>query len=348
MKDIPDDVFDKTHHYYDKDGSMIMPSLIRSRSSYSSRTGGVLENVHERNKENAEESGLLHSVYMAAGIHHEITEDALEGLPRRFEAGSVKAKVTWFGALCLAGIGMFVEAYIIITTGQIKTVWHSAYPTCFLADTDQLCPQNIHCCGLFPNTPADANGTCTVDTNELVYCNDDGTYSDNLLCKVDVEGPISYSEFLGIMLGMLIFGSLADLIGRNSAGILTAILMIVGVMVMSFIDSPSLQTMFLVWSAFFGLFGLGVGGEYPLSAAGAAEHYFQAVEEATMDDTDTHRLRVLRDHERTARRGETIGFVFAMQGVGAVVGSIFLLVLLYFSGQNHVEWYVLIASNVIY
>ena len=41
--------------------------------------------------------------------------------------------------------------------------------------------------------------------------------------------------------------------------------------------------------------------------------------------------------EKTARRGETIGFVFAMQGVGAVVGSLFLVILIYFAGEENVE-----------
>jgi MFS family permease len=44
-----------------------------------------------------------------------------------------------------------------------------------------------------------------------------------------------------------------------------------------------------------------------------------------------------RDKEKTARRGETIGIVFAMQGVGAVVGSTFFLVLIYFSDQGDTE-----------
>jgi hypothetical protein len=37
---------------------------------------------------------------------------------------------------------------------------------------------------------------------------------------------------------------------------------------------------------------------------------------------------------KSDRRGETIALVFAMQGVGAVVGSIFLLCLIYFSNQT--------------
>lgn len=91
------------------------------------------------------------------------------------------------------------------------------------------------------------------------------------------------------------------------------------------------------FSAFFGVFGLGVGGEYPLAASGAADHHSESIEEAKMEDKDRHKLRVMRDHERTARRGETIGCVFAMQGVGAVTGSLFLIVLIYFAGEGRVE-----------
>ena len=90
-------------------------------------------------------------------------------------------------------------------------------------------------------------------------------------------------------------------------------------------------------SAFFGIFGLGVGGEYPLSASGAAEHHTQSIEEAKLEDTERRKLRIMRDHERTARRGETIGCVFAMQGVGAVTGSLFLIILIYFAGEGRAE-----------
>ena len=125
-----------------------------------------------------------------------IDSQELDELPRRFEAGSSKARLTWFGALCLAGIGMFVEAFIIITTGQIKTIWHSGYPTCFTPDESVSCPNNIQCCGLFPNTPPD---TCGVSGSDM--CNADGTYNDNMLCSNAIIGSISYAEFVGIMLG---------------------------------------------------------------------------------------------------------------------------------------------------
>lgn len=175
-------------------------------------------------------------------------------------------------------------------------------------------------------------------------CTADGGYEDPALCNPGILHAQSYSSFAGIMLGMVIFGAMADMIGRNSAGIFTSILMVVGVIIMSFVRADDLNTMFLVWAISFGLFGFGVGGEYPLSASGAADYHSQAFEEAKLDNEERRRLQVMRDHETTVRRGETIGIVFGMQGIGAVCGSIFLLVLLYFSGNYTVEWYVTLIA----
>ena len=134
---IPDEVFDKAHSFYDDKGSKV--SSLRKSSVVPNSNGADADDT------------LLQSVYLAEGIHHHITEDALEDLPDRVQGGSVKAHLSWFGALCLAGIGMFVEAYLIITTGQIKSIWHAAYPTCWEPDKDMVCPENIQCCGLYPN-----------------------------------------------------------------------------------------------------------------------------------------------------------------------------------------------------
>ena len=85
------------------------------------------------------------------------------------------------------------------------------------------------------------------------------------------------------------------------------------------------------------LFYSSVGGEYPLTAASAASHHIESMEEAALDNAERHRIRVLREKERSIRRGETISLVFAMQGVGAVIGSLFVLVLIYFGRQTHVD-----------
>ncbi len=71
-----------------------------------------------------------------------------------------------------------------------------------------------------------------------------------------------------------------------------------------------------------------------MTAANEASHHVELLEEASLDDAERHQLRVLRKRERTVRCRETIAMVFAMQGVGAVVGSIFLVCLIYFGNQK--------------
>jgi MFS family permease len=283
-----------------------------------------------------------HSVYMADDVINSLQyrdEVLLGNLPERYSKGSVKAKVTWFGVLCLAGIGMFVEAFVIITTGQIKTIWHAEYPECWDSEKAQHCPNNIQCCGLFVNTPINNDNTCAATLEPPGFCQGEGlnTYPKALLCNARVISSVSYSEFAGIMAGMLIFGMVCDMIGRKNAGTLTSIIMIVGISGMTLFDSSNTSTLFIAFSTFFALFGLGVGGEYPLTASGAAEYHVVNTEDALLDDLDQHHRRVLLEAAKTVRRGETIALVFAMQGIGAVLGSMLLLVMIYISNQTRID-----------
>lgn len=237
----------------------------------------------------------IHSVYtrysvlMADGVMNQIDDDLLEALPGRYQQGSVKAKVTWFGTLCLAGVGMFTEAFVIITTGQIKSIWHAEYPTCWDADHDQLCPERIQCCGLFENTPEnnnDADGICTATFFPDGYCDLDGTYREEVLCHERVTGGVSYSEFAGIMFGMVAFGFIVDWIGRKNAGTITSMCMLGGIAGMTLYDSEDLSRLFIVFSVFFALFGLGVGGEvndvdWPTFTSVLSQHFSRIFSSST-------------------------------------------------------------------
>jgi hypothetical protein len=207
----------------------------------------------------------VRSFLSAQGIRFDEDASTVQGyeLPGRFDPADVKARITWFGALCLAGIGMFIEAYMIITTGQVKTVWIDQYPACWRPDKDQACPGQIECCGLFPNTPELSNGTCIPQAPSA--CSDAGTYPASDLCPESLIHSISYSEFAGIMLGMVTFGKIADRVGKVRAGFLTSSIMLTGVSVMSFFSSANASTLFLMFSIFYGMFGFGVGGEYPIT-----------------------------------------------------------------------------------
>jgi len=271
-------------------------------------------------------AATAHSVLQNTGLdpHLEFID-----VPDRFEAGNVKARVTWFGSMCMAGIGMFVEAYIIITTGQVKTIWASQYPTCWGGNEVQQCPQNVDCCCLFPNTP----DTLVPNTDICV----NGEYPDNLLCTERVTHSVSYAEFAGIMAGMLVIGAVADVIGRKRAGILTGCFMLVGITGMTFIHLNDIHAQFASWSSFFAILGFGVGGEYPLTASSAAEHHGEQKHAAKEDDWEQRQNRLALDIAKTDRRGETIALVFSMQGVGAFVGSLFLVVLIAFGQQSKID-----------
>jgi len=189
-------------------------------------------------------------------------------------------------------------------------------------------PNAVECCGTFKSNPLEVNGTCQLDLVNSMFCNSEGNYPQEVLCRKKTTNAISYAQFAGIMAGMLFFGYVSDWLGRTTAGIMTATLQVVGVTVMTFYTSPTINNIFLFFAIFFGIFGWGIGGEYPLTASNAAVHYRESQEEAKLDDEARRKYRIAREEERTARRGETIALVFN------IVGAVVLLVLTYFSGQG--------------
>jgi hypothetical protein len=330
-----DKVFDDHHTFYDSNKNLVPPLL--SNQDLQFDDSAAHDSVHHYN--NVPESRLhaltkLQSVFLAEGLLHPLSNNDPNELPHRFLGGTAKARATWFGALCLAGMGMFMEAYVIITTGQIKSLWHAQYPTCWTPSAPQHCPENIACCGLFPNTLANCSDIAASSNTNTCAAN--GTFNAKSLCKPGIPESSSYSEFAGIMVGMLLFGAIGDMMGRARAGVLTSVCMVVGLFIMTFVVVDDNNLLFLLFAIFFGLFGLGVGGEYPLTGSAAAEYQAESNEYALLDP-ERHKRLVLRDAARTARRGETISLIFAMQGVGAVVGSLFLLFLIYFAGQSRVN-----------
>lgn len=206
--------FARGYDFLDHEGNRLEPLLVSpessvkglgasTRSRRSLLSSGSRHTRHIRSPSNFSafsENTLVQSVLLAEGLVHVEDDETLQVLPQRFKEGSVKAKITWFGSLCLAGIGMFVEAYVIITTGQIKTVWHYNYPECWDSENDQNCPNNIQCCGLFPNTPDDV---CSATIPNEV-CTDNNEYPSNVLCTSRQLGAVSSAEFAGIMTGMLV------------------------------------------------------------------------------------------------------------------------------------------------
>jgi MFS family permease len=212
------------------------------------------------------------------------------------------------------GAGMFIAAYFLITTGQLKTIWEAAYPTCWLGAIhgNVNCANQVRCPGLFPQcTSAPCQdfipGFCT---------GPNGGYPSQYTCSNSVLIANSCVVFGGIMLGMLGFGWVADAIGRRFAAICSAAIMVVGALIMTFAYSGDISSMFIVLSSFFGVLGLGIGGEYPISASRAAEHKQQ------LEHVSSRERRKLQ----TRWRGASLTLVFSMQGIGILFGSLLTLI----------------------
>ena len=97
------------------------------------------------------------------------------------------------------GLGLFGESYLLFSIGTLRPLWQELYPTCFSS--------NIN------NDAADDD-----DYNSSSSCNNPYlTYNS-----------LSYSVVLGVMLGMIIIGTLASNIGRRKCSLLNASIMVGG------------------------------------------------------------------------------------------------------------------------
>lgn len=82
---------------------------------------------------------------------------------------------------------------------------------------------------------------------------------------------LAASLFAGTVIGMFSFGIIADSFGRAAAYVATLLLVIVGAVGTTLVVTPDVSVFVGVVVMFRLLLGIGVGGEYPLSATISAE-----------------------------------------------------------------------------
>jgi MFS family permease len=128
---------------------------------------------------------------------------------------------------------------------------------------------------------------------------------------------VSGSAILAAFIGAFVFGRIADVLGRKSVYTAVAVVMIVGAIASAL--SPGF--LFLVVSRF--VLGLGIGGDYPVSAVLMSEY-------ANRND-----------------RGRLVGLVFSMQALGLVVGPLVGLVLLASGVEHEVSWRLMLGLGAL-
>jgi MFS transporter, PHS family, inorganic phosphate transporter len=128
---------------------------------------------------------------------------------------------------------------------------------------------------------------------------------------------VTGSAILAAFVGAFVFGRIADVLGRKSVYATVAIIMIIGAIASAFATG----FLWLVAARF--ILGLGIGGDYPVSAVLMSEY-------ANRDD-----------------RGRLVGLVFSMQALGLIVGPLVGLLLLS-SGINHdVTWRLMLGLGAL-
>jgi MFS family permease len=179
-------------------------------------------------------------------------------------------------------------------------------------------------------------------------------------CRPRLLYSLTYSVVAGVIIGMVVIGRCANTIGRRKGSILTAFIMSGGawsLVLESFLwnSQESVTTLFRSTALSLFIFGVGVGGEYPLSCSSAAEA--SSLSETNTTTTSCRNIRWhcgTRDEKVTPltsptetnnftskrqSRGRQIQLVFAMQGVGIWFNSVTLLMLLWILGQTSIELY---------
>eukprot|EP01039_Chlorochromonas_danica_P001339 gene1339-1461_t len=145
---------------------------------------------------------------------------------------------------------------------------------------------------------------------------------------VDLMGKNSYHEELtnnmksniktmalvGAVVGQLGFGAVADLIGRKRVFVMTCVLVIIGA-ILSAVAVDNEFGIYRQLCIFRFILGVGVGGEYPLSAS--------ITSESSTPKTKTRNLAM----------------VFSMQGFGTVLCSVVLVILTHVLGDDYnLQW----------
>jgi PHS family inorganic phosphate transporter-like MFS transporter len=118
-------------------------------------------------------------------------------------------------------------------------------------------------------------------------------------------------------LGALVFGRYADVVGRKRVYWLVAAIMIAGAL------GSALSGSFWTLIGFRFLLGVGVGGDYPVSAVMVSEY-------ANRKD-----------------RGKLVGMVFGTQALGLIIGPLIALALLGSGVSDDTAWRVLLALGAV-
>lgn len=131
------------------------------------------------------------------------------------------------------------------------------------------------------------------------------------------ESLVESTALLAAALGALLFGRVADMLGRKRIYGFEVLVLAVGAIACAF--APNI--LWLIGLRF--ILGIGIGGDYPVSAT------------------------IMSEYSGKYHRGLMVTLVFAMQAAGLIVGPLFAAALLSTSLSHDIIWRILISFGAI-
>jgi MFS transporter, PHS family, inorganic phosphate transporter len=128
---------------------------------------------------------------------------------------------------------------------------------------------------------------------------------------------INSATLLASAVGAIVFGRIADILGRKRIYGYEVLILAIGALASAF--SPN-YTFLLVCRV---ILGIGIGGDYPVSAT------------------------IMSEYSGKQTRGRMVGLVFAMQGAGLIVGPLVAAILLASGLSGGYTWRILLALGAI-
>jgi MFS family permease len=131
------------------------------------------------------------------------------------------------------------------------------------------------------------------------------------------ESLVESTALLAAALGALLFGRVADMLGRKRIYGFEVLVLAAGAIACAF--APNI--IWLIGLRF--ILGIGIGGDYPVSAT------------------------IMSEYSGKAHRGMMVTLVFAMQAAGLIVGPLFAAALLSTSLSHDIVWRILIGFGAV-
>lgn len=128
---------------------------------------------------------------------------------------------------------------------------------------------------------------------------------------------LNSATLLASVVGALIFGRIADILGRKKIYGYEVLILAAGALASAF--APNFAFLLICRI----ILGIGIGGDYPVSAT------------------------IMSEYSGKQSRGRMVGLVFAMQGAGLIVGPLIASILLSSGLLNDTTWRILLAFGAI-